>query len=264
LPELPDVEVFRRYLNATSLHQKVQAVHVKHSRVLKGLTRRTLQKRLSSRELEKTARHGKHLFVKVTGNGWLRLHFGMSGFLRYYKNRSRQPEHVRLRLDFSNGYCLAYDNQRLLGQIGWVPRPEKFIKDENLGPDALEDLDFEKFRQLLSGRKASIKSALMDQNAIAGIGNIYSDEILFQAKIHPKAAAKNLVKSKLKTLYEALHQVLQEAIECRADPEKFPGHFLVSHRGEGKRCPRCGGSIKKIKLAGRSGYVCPGCQKPPD
>jgi formamidopyrimidine-DNA glycosylase len=184
--------------------------------------------------------------------------------LRYYKNRSRQPEHIRLHLGFSNAYCLAYDDQRLLGQIGWVPCPKKFIKDENLGPDALKDLDFAKFRQLLSGRKASIKSALMDQRAIAGIGNIYSDEILFQAKIHPRIAAGDLKKSKLKRLYRAMQGVMRKAIEKKADPRKFPEHFLIPRRAEDNRCPRCGGSIKKIKLAGRSGYVCPVCQKPPD
>jgi formamidopyrimidine-DNA glycosylase len=209
-------------------------------------------------------RHGKHLFVKLSKNGWLRMHFGMTGFLRYFKNRSQQPEHVRLRLDFSNGYCLAYDNLRLLGQIGWVSEPDKFVKDENLGPDALKGLDLKKFRKLLSGRRGSIKSALMDQNAIAGIGNIYSDEILFQAKIHPGTSAKNLLKNRLKKVYEALQQVLQVAIECRADPEKFPDHFLIPRREEGKACPRCAGRVEKITISGRSGYLCPDCQKSPD
>jgi formamidopyrimidine-DNA glycosylase len=262
MPELPDVEVFRQYLNATSLHQKIEAVHINHQRVLKGITRRTLQKRLKGRELEETGRHGKHLFVKTTHNRWLRLHFGMIGFVRYYKNRSRQPEHVRLQLDFSNGYCLIYDNQRLLGQIGWTPSPEEFVRKQDLGPDAL-DLDPDEFQQLLSGQRKSVKSALMDQNTIAGTGNIYSDEILFQAEIHPRTAAGDLKKSTLKTLYDEMRRVLREAVESRADPQNFPDRFLIPHRRKDDHCPRCGSRIEKISIAGRSCYVCPHCQKSP-
>jgi len=214
-------------------------------------------------ELKKTARHGKHLFVKTTGDGWLRLHFGMTGFLRYYKNRDRQPGHVRLRLDFSNGYCLAYDNPRLLGQIGWAPSPSEFVDDQKLGPDAL-NLDLDQFKQLLSNRRGMIKSTLMNQNAIAGLGNIYSDEILFQAKIHPRTPSEDLAGSELKMLYEAMRTVLRKAIEKKADPQQFPEHFLTPRRDEAEHCPRCGAGVKKIALSGRSGFICPDCQKPPD
>jgi formamidopyrimidine-DNA glycosylase len=263
MPELPDVEVFRQYTNATSLHQKIQAVQVNPHRILKNITGQTLQKRLKGRKLEATRRHGKHLFVRAIRNGWLRLHFGMSGFLRYYKRSSRRPEHVRLQLDFSNGYHLAYDNQRLLGQIGWAPDPEVFVHDHKLGPDALNDLDWEEFKGLLCGRRGSVKSALMNQNAIAGIGNVYSDEILFQAKIDPRSKAKDLAKGHLRTIYEAMQQVLQEAVKYRADPKKFPDHFLIPRRDAGNRCPHCGGHLKKIKIAGRSAYMCPDCQRSP-
>ena len=263
MPELPDVEVFRRYVNATTLHQKIKAVQITHERVLEDISCRTLQNRLKGRKLESTRRHGKHLFVQAGPVGWLRLHFGMTGFVRYYKKSSRQPQHLRLRLDFSNGYHLAYDNQRLLGEIGWTQSPDKFVQDRKLGPDALNDLDWHDFKWLLSGRRGSIKSALMNQNAIAGIGNIYSDEILFQAKIDPRTPVGDLINGRLKALYEAMQQVLRKAIEYRADPHKLPGHFLIPLREEGNHCPRCGGCLKKITISGRSGYMCPDCQKSP-
>jgi formamidopyrimidine-DNA glycosylase len=261
MPELPDVEVFKQYVNATSLHQKIQTVPINETRVLIDISQQTLQRRLKGRKLQATARHGKHLFMQTGPNSWLRLHFGMTGFVRYYKRSSRQPKHVCLRLDFSNGYHLAYDSQRLLGQIGWTSDPDAFVQDHKLGPDALKDLGWQAFKQLLSGKRGSIKSALMNQNTIAGVGNIYSDEILFQARIDPRTQVRNLENGRLKALYETMHQVLRDAIEYRADPQKFPGHFLTPCRDEGKRCPRCSGSLKKITISGRSSYICPDCQK---
>jgi formamidopyrimidine-DNA glycosylase len=135
MPELPDVEVFKRYLDATALHKTIEKVRMHDTRVLRGVTARMLQTRLADRQFDKTCRHGKHLFVKVGDMGWLRLHFGMTGFLRYFKRTDKKPDHVAMTIRFVNGFCLVYDNQRRLGQVGWVESPEEFAREERLGTD---------------------------------------------------------------------------------------------------------------------------------
>ncbi len=261
MPELPDVEIFRRYLNATALHQEIETVRVHHDRVLKGVSKATLQRRLKGQALEQTARHGKHLFASLTKKGWLMLHFGMTGFLRYFQVEDKKPGHVRMEVLFSNGYRLAYDCQRMLGQVSLVKDPYTFAEKEKLGPDALEDLDFDTFRTAVSGRRGAIKSTLMNQEVVAGIGNIYSDEILFQARLHPATAANALTEEDLENLHRAIGRVMKEAIDAGADPEAMPDDFLLPRRSEGVSCPRCGDSVKKITISGRNGYYCPKCQK---
>lgn len=261
MPELPDVEVSRRYLNATALHQEIETVRVYHDRVLKDVSKATLQRRLKGQELEQTARHGKHLFAALSKNGWLRLHFGMTGFLRYFQVEDKKPGHVRMELLFTNGYRLAYDCQRLLGQVSLVEDPCTFAENEKLGFDAFDDLDFDSFRTAISGRRGTIKSTLMNQEVIAGIGNIYSDEILFQARLHPAIPANELKDGKLEDLHRAIGRVMEDSISAGADPAAMPDDFLLPHRSEDDSCPRCGGPVKKITISGRNGYYCPQCQK---
>lgn len=260
MPELPDVEVFKGYLDATALHQEIEKVQVHDARVLSDLTQQALQKRLVGRELEKTRRHGKHLFVKAGDKGWLRLHFGMTGFLRYFKRADKEPGHVAMTIAFANGFRLVFDNHRRLGQVGWIESPQMFVREEGLGPDALNDLNGDRFREVMSDRRGYVKSALMNQQIIAGIGNVYSDEILFQARIAPRTRVEKMDANRLGRLFEALQAVLRTAIRSKADPEKFPRGFLIVHRGEQGRCPRCGGRIEEVAVAGRNGYACSNCQ----
>ena len=263
MPELPDVEIFRNYLNATALHKKIKTVRVSDDRILSDVSRRTLQRRLKGRELQKTRRHGKHLFAKISADGWLMLHFGMTGFLQFYKNRESRPPHVALEMVFEDDYRLAYDSQRRLGRVGLAKHPQTFAVEQNLGPDAMNGLGSTAFGDLMSGKSGMIKPALMNQKLIAGIGNIYADEILFQAKVHPKTPAEDLGNAELDRIFRAMQQVFEAAAEARADPDEMPDGFLLPRRREGAYCPRCGGKIEKIKVSGRSGYMCPDCQKGP-
>ena len=262
MPELPDVEVFKRYLDATALHQEIEGIAVSDERILANASRQSLGRRLKGRTLEETRRHGKHLFARAGGGdtGWLRLHFGMSGFLRYFKRDDRRPGHVRFEMAFANGFSLAYDCRRLLGEVGWADSPESFARAAELGPDALNDLDADRLQALLAGRRGMLKAALMDQSLVAGIGNVYSDEILFQARLHPRTPVGDLAKKDFARLFEALQKVLQAAIEAQADPQKLPDGYLIPHRGKEGQCPRCGGALEKIAVSGRKGYVCPSCQ----
>jgi len=268
MPELPDVESYKRYLDATSLHLKIADVRISTAKVLRGVSGRKLKKALRGRCLDRTRRHGKHLFAELNDGNWLRLHFGMTGRLLYFKSLDDEPEHDRVRLDFENGYHLAFDDQRLFGQVGLIKDPDAFIATQGLGPDAMDpSLGQDAFLKLMNGRKGGIKSALIDQSLLAGIGNLYADEILFQAKLHPNASIEKLSPKTLRTLYTTMHRVLRVAIDRGAGSEELanqlPRGYLLRNREAGRPCPRCGGVIKTMKTAGRTTYYCPRCQRKP-
>jgi formamidopyrimidine-DNA glycosylase len=262
LPELPDVQVLKQYLDATSLHQRVEAVEVHSQQMLEGLDARQLKARLQDRTFEGTRPHGKYLFVELDDGDWLVLHFGMTGDLKYYRDAEKEPEYDQILFHFANGYHLAYIMPRKLGEVRLVSDPDELIDEKELGPDVLgDDFDFETFHGILEGRWGMIKSRLMDQKIMAGIGNVYSDEILFQAGVHPRTKVNDLDADALRSVFARMKEVLHVAIDHQAEPEQFPADYLIPHRHTDHECPKCGGSIERIEVAGRAGYYCPKCQE---
>ncbi len=262
MPELPDVEVFRRYCQSTSLQQTITDVTVHSERILDGITEGDLKKFLIGQTFQGTERHGKYLFLNVDGKGWMGLHFGMTGNLKYYKNESGFPEHTRALYDFEGDYHLALIMPRKLGSIFIVERIRDLVERKELGPDVFkEDFDKETFLDLISGRRGMVKSQLMNQNLMAGIGNVYSDEILFQVEIHPRRPLRELTDEEKEEIYQTMKDVLETTIDYQALPENFPPDYLTPHRHEGGTCPRCGEEVERVKVAGRSSYFCPSCQK---
>jgi formamidopyrimidine-DNA glycosylase len=259
MPELPDVQVYKEYVDATALHQPIADLQVSnHADVLAEVAESTLRGRLKGRSLEASRRHGKHLFLGLEDDGWLRLHFGMTGGLKYYARESEAPQHARLRIDFDNGYHLAYRSVRKLGEVAWVEDVDEFVAAHGLGPDPLDPaLDFSRFRDALTDRRGTIKGALMNQEVLAGIGNVYSDEMLLSAGIHPAAKVGGLNEQALERLYRAMLAVLRQAIEARVDPDRFPPSFILPNRQEGAACPRCGGRLRRARVSGRVAYYCP-------
>jgi len=262
MPELPDVEVFKQYLKVTSLHKKIMNLEVKNQSLLEDISISKLKEHLLSSEFDDASRHGKYLFAKVKGRGVLVLHFGMTGFLKYFKRLEDKPEHTHLTITFKTGYHLAYSCQRKLGMIGWAADEKEFNAKKDLGPDPLDDsFDFDLFLKILKKRRGSIKSLLMNQTAIAGIGNIYSDEILFQSGIHPRTQCSELQEKDQKQIYDCLEHVLHTAVQRRAGEDGWPKSWLLPTREPGNPCPRCKGQIQKIKISGRSAYYCSSHQK---
>ncbi len=266
MPELPDVEVYRRYLNATALHQPIERTHVEDARLLVGTTPQGLGRALKGRSFESSCRHGKYLFAALDRGGWLVLHFGMTGRLAYFRNPEHEPDYTRCTVTFRNEFRLAYVARRKLGHITLADSPGSFVRERNLGPDALS-LSARDLCHLASGRRGYAKSWLMDQHAMAGIGNVYSDEILFQAAIHPRCPVPDLDEQALERLHRALRHVLETAIEAKADPGRMPRHFLLPHRHTGGRCPHCGRLVTHLQAAGRRppatgrrAWYCPACQ----
>jgi formamidopyrimidine-DNA glycosylase len=261
MPELPDVSVFKKYLDSTALHSKIADVEVADKGVLGEVGSRQLGKRLRGHELVSSRQHGKYLFVETNGPEWLLLHFGMTGFLKYFKKEEKSPPHGRVFFHFANGYTLGYDSQRKLGQVDLVDAPDDVIREKALGPDPIHsDFDLSDFRERACRKSGSVKSFLMDQEVMAGVGNVYSDETLFHAGIHPKTAVQKLDDETVKRLYRSMQKVLKTAIRCQVDVDRFPRDYLLPNREERKPCPRCSGTIRKVTVSGRSSYYCDGHQ----
>ena len=191
---------------------------------------------------------------------YARLHFGMTGFLRYFKGEEKAPPHTRVLFVFEKHHRLAFDDQRQFGQIGLLKDVDEFLKKHALGPDALE-IDLGKFRNILGKRRGAVKSILMNQRLIAGIGNIYADEILFRARIHPATEIARLSGDALTKLFRATHYILEKAITAKADVNQTPKSWLLPHRGKGGKCPRCGRGLRSSRIGGRTAWFCAHCQK---
>ena len=268
MPELPDVELYKRYLDQHALRQTIERVAVNDARILGDLPAKAFVARLIGNRFEDSRRHGKHLLVRLQKDGWLTLHFGMTGKLLYFREETDDPPYDRVRFDFAGGRHLAYVNRRMLGRVGLADDADEFIHAEGLGPDALDPrFDLEAFTNALGGRRRDVKAVLMDQALIAGIGNIYADEILFQARLHPQTPVTSLDDRQRADLFRQIKAVLTTAIDCGAGAEQFlerlPEGYLLPHRDRDGRCPRCGSPIATLKAAGRTSYCCPRCQPAP-
>ena len=260
MPELPEVETFKRYLDSTSLHQRIAGVEVRDAYVLKGVSARELARRLKGERFESSRRHGKHLFVRTDGDLWLRSHFGMTGSLRYFKDQERAPRHTRVLFVFANAHRLAFEDQRKFGEVGLLKDVEEFLKKRALGPDAL-DISLPQFKEIFGKHRGAVKTILLNQKLIAGIGNIYADEILFHARIHPATEFGRLGEKTVGKLFRATRYILKKAIEAKADMDRMPKSCLLPHRGEGGKCPRCGRKLKSATIGGRTAWFCTHCQK---
>ena len=257
MPELPDIEVYKNYLTHTILHKKIEDIIINDSKVLQCSSNQL--KKLQGNSFSNISRYGKYCFLQTNQNYFLILHFGMTGNVKYYKSDS-DPEQASLIVLFSNGYKFAFINVRKLGKIFFSQDENHFIKKMDLGPDAFS-LNKSEFINILQYKKGSIKSTLMNQKTIAGIGNIYSDEILYQSYIHPKRKIGNLSKNELSSIYKNMQKIFQMAIDIKVQLDHFPDFYLINRRKPAMRCGLCRNKIERKKINGRSCYFCNKHQK---
>jgi formamidopyrimidine-DNA glycosylase len=247
MPELPDVEIFRRYLNAKALNQKIARVSVKNTTVTRNTSPQAIARHLKDHKIQLSRRHGKFVFGLLDQGGAVVFHFGMTGFLKYFKEKAEEPKHTRVRFEFANRAVLGFVCPRMFGQVDYTNDMNRYIEERRLGPDALA-VSSREFKERLAGKKSSIKSALMDQSLLAGIGNIYSDEILFQARVHPQDKVDQLSERQLNQIYKMTKSVLRKTIRYEADPHRVPRSWLLPHRSKKTACPRCGNKLQRITL----------------
>jgi len=258
MPELPEVETFSRYFAHHALDQTIARVDVRDERILSDIRKETFAKKLKGSAFTSVRRHGKHFFAATTSPSiWLHLHFGMSGDLAYYRDPDPAPRFARIVFDFTNGAHLAFEDMRLFGLAELVDSPDAFIELAGLGPDPLDaSFTFARFEQLLGRRRGAVKALLMTQEIVAGLGNLYVDETLYQTSIHPRRAVDRLKSDERRALYTSTRKILREAIARHARNASLPASYLYHHREAGERCPKCGGTIKRAVVFGRTTYFC--------
>lgn len=263
MPELPDVEGFKSYLQSTSLHQRIDHTRVEDDRCLAdGLSAAALARRLKHRSLTRAYRHGKWLLVETDGDTALTLHFGMTGALDYAKISGDLPAYARVVWTFAGDRRLAYISRRMLGRVGLTENLSDFLEEHELGPDALDEaIDREWFDERVRERSRQIKPLLMDQSFIAGIGSVYADEALYQAGIDPTRRAADLSEQDTGRLFNAMRRVLRTSAKHGGAVASLPDRYLLPHRGGDMQCARCGSKLKKHKVGGRPTVSCPSCQR---
>ncbi len=261
MPELPEVELFRKQLEDCCLNRRVRRAEVKNEKILQGKIKEDeIESYLQGRKFLSIKRRGKWLFLRTDDGNWLVMHFGMTGSPECFKDMKDEPKYDRFLISFEDGQFLCLDDPRLLGRVGFTKSASEFIKRKGLGVDALE-MSLEDFKDALEGRTGKIKSVLMNQAVIAGVGNIYSDEILFQAGVHPLTPVDRLTNEELEDLFNETKQVLEKSVEVQTDFKKLPPNFLLRHRKRGGRCPGSEGHLETVKVGGRTAYYCPKRQK---
>lgn len=259
MPELPEVHGYKVYIDSTCLHKKITAIDCRDTKLLKKPLKE-YEKHLLKEELTATRRIGKYLFIETTGDKILVIHFGMTGRPNYYKDQDDRPKFGHIVLTFENGFHFAFENKRKFGWWDLIDSIEAYKAEHDLSDDA-RDLTLEDFKSSLSTRKTHIKKILLDQSVAAGIGNWMADEILYQAKMHPKKKVGDMTEKDIENVFDAMKKVIETAIEHDAHYSDFPKDFLMHFRREGGACYHTGAEIQKIKLGGRATYFSPKWQQ---
>ena len=270
MPELPEVETTRRGLEPLIVGKKIKKVLVRERR-LRWPVDPIISNRMQYQSIVDITRRGKYLLV-LTTNDTLLLHLGMSGNLRYLKNSSIPSKHDHIDILFSSGDLLRFNDPRRFGSLHCFKPSEKHWLLKNIGPEPLgPDFTGDYLWKISRDRRVGIKQLLMNSHVVAGIGNIYANESLFKAGIHPTRAAKRISFERLTRLVEESQQVLKDAIqEGGTTLQDFvgsdgrPGYFQQSlsvYGKEGQPCPRCDEHIKFRSVGQRATYYCSSCQR---
>ena len=273
MPELPEVETYRRFINEIAVGQTIAAFQVNDAHVL-ATPEDQLRAGLVGRTITGTGRLGKNCFVELDNGKVLVLHFGMTGDIGAYRDETDAPRFTRVALHLEDsGLRLAFIDPRKFGRIRLADSAAAHQAAKKIGPDALA-ITAAELHQKLSRRKTLLKPLLLDQGLLAGLGNWIVDEVLFQAKIHPERLGSSLSGKETKALYAAIQLVLTTAIAHEANYRHFPKSFLIHARewddsatpGSDAHtfCPRHPKvKIEKYYVGGRATYLCPKCQPAP-
>lgn len=269
MPELPEIETIRRSLLPHLPGRRIVGVDVRERRLRRPIDA-GFEPRLRERRFTGIGRRGKYLLLALDGGDTLLVHLGMSGriVLRGAGAGAAPHDHVVLSLD--DGGELVFHDPRRFGLMR-VAGPDDLPELRGLGPDPLdEEWSAQRLRDLTRGRRLPIKNLLMDQRVVAGIGNIYACEMLFEAGIRPRRAARSLRRAEVEALAAAMRSVLEEAVRLGGssisdfrDGVGRAGHFQTRHAvydRAGEPCGVCRTPIRRIVLGGRSSYFCPVCQ----
>ncbi len=267
MPELPEVETIKNELSPFVLGRTIKGVDIFWNKMVRQPSLAEFKRRIVGKKITGLFRRGKYLFFRLDGNGVLVMHMKMTGSLLVNPSDDKFSRAV---FHLDDGAAVHFRDPRKFG-VMWLADDESAVNAmlgiEPLDPAFTPDV----LAKLLKGRKAPVKPVLLDQSVIAGIGNMYADEALFEARIHPLRPAGELSADEVKRLHRAIRHVLRKALDRGGAsvrnyirPDGSPGtahdEFVVAH-GVGKECPGCGGPIECIVVRGRGTYICPRCQR---
>jgi formamidopyrimidine-DNA glycosylase len=279
MPELPEVETIKRDLARLLVGKKILDIKTDSAKQVQP-SLAVAKKAVVGTTIKGLKRRAKLLLFFLSNNKILVVHLKLTGRLLVRKKGAPEDDwqHVVIKLKTQNSKLKSGDLELRfcdLRKFGWL----KLVEDEKelvkilaeFGPEPLDSLNLDNFRSILASSSRPVKVVLMDQKKIAGIGNIYANDALFLAKVHPEKKANQLSNEEVERLFGAIEKVLKAGIKYRGASDQYyldalghkgsyQDHFLVYGR-EGRKCFKCNGEIKKIKLAGRGTYYCPNCQK---
>jgi len=284
MPELPEVETVARGLRQAILGRRILSVTLGKTDFIDDPA--ALEQHLPGRQIEAVERYGKFMLLRlsavngqtpVTANGdaaaaSLLVHLGMTGQIAPAPAGQPLEKHTHVCLLLDDGRELRYTDARRFGRLAYLTKTLLAEELEGFGADPLE-VSKDEFRNRVCGRRARIKALLLDQSVLRGVGNIYADESLWRARIHPARLGTKLNRKQAETLRRALQNILRKAIVMRGssisdflDAAGEPGEYQRHHRAygrEGEKCYRCKTVIRRAIVAGRSSYFCPRCQPSP-
>jgi len=287
MPELPEVETVCRQLEPELEGRRIESLEVLDPRWCRPTPPAELEAAVSGRTIERLGRRGKYLLLGLDDEQTLVMHLRMTGNLvlvagedkldpsegmRLYEGeRSTSERHLRARFVLDDGREVWFTDPRRFGEAFLIDDSALEARFERLGVEPLSaEFTPELLGEIAAGRTARLKSFLLDQKGIAGVGNIYADEALFRARLHPLSPAGSMKPEHIEALRDAVITALEAGIDGggasiddyrdgRGEKGRMQDEFLV-HTREGKPCPRCAGTIERIVVSGRSTYFCPSCQ----
>ena len=304
MPELPEVQTIVNDLKKKVVGRRIKDIWTDWPKYFRGLSEKNFRKHVIGKKIISIERRAKNILFHLSDNHLMLIHQKLSGHLLYGKWQmvpmakpsrildkvgtngkwmsvvrgplleDRNNQYIRLIFFLDNGQMLALSDLRRFAKVLCGKREEIYnLPDlKKLGPEPLDPkFTFKRFEELFKKKKGRIKQVLMDPNFISGIGNIYADEILWTAKIHPLVRAEELNRTKFKSIYQAMRKILKKALKSRGssiddyrDALGRRGRYdlvLSAYQREGEPCKRCRTKIKRLKIGGRSAHFCPRCQK---
>lgn len=274
MPELPEVEITRRQLTPHLVGRKVLALQTTKASYFFLTPPKVLAKQVVGRTLVSLERHGKYLVARLDDDSKLLLHLGMTGQLfadgaQNARLGTYPDQHTHLTFDFQGGGRVYFRDVRKFGKVRWLAREATDPRLTKLGPDALEATGSQLYAAARK-RKTPVKTLLLDQSVLAGVGNIYADEALFFSRIRPLRKCNKLTKAECATLAQSIRQVLLRSIQAGGStisdfvaPDGRSGgyqHERNVYGREGEACPNCAAEIRRIVIGQRSSCYCPVCQ----
>jgi len=255
MPELPEIETQRATLEEDCLNRTIEKAVLGSNTTYIELPGSNALGSLKGHQFAEARRHGKNLFAGSKSGPWIAVHLGMTGWLIPFDAPDEPPSQTKLLITFEGDRHLAFRCPRKLGHVRVIDDPEEYIAQGSFGPDALA-IPEEAFVETIGGTRGTIKGALMDQSKLAGIGNLWSDEIVFELGLHPERKGTDLSEGTLSELYRTMRAKLRKGVEVKASYSQLPSDWLIPNRDEGGPCPRCDGQIVKTQVAGRSAFHC--------